>query len=240
MVISLSDFFSGLLVEFIGFALTSITVYLIFQRRETKKLELLKKTVYIRLKNKIFNRFITETIQNMRSDIVKPSAYTSLLASAPIASSIIKIEELQEKKLESFRKRDIKSSISLRDEQWKLIISDDFLIIVKMIVGQWSSKQWKKHFLLLGQSLKQIRELLDLYQSRLPADIVCKLIEYENKIEAVMDTVAIFPEYFSRIDELTIPITSEFLANRRSFLQITCENIFSIFKYIDELQEELK
>jgi len=235
----LNNFFDGLIVELVGFALTSIAVFLIFQWRDTKNLKTLKKTVYSRLKNKIINPFIANTIENLRLDIMRPSIFTSLLIKAPVASEVMNMEQLQKKLLESFKNKELKELLSVRNEQWKIIISEGFLVIMKMIVGHWSSKQWKKYSEYLEESLKQLRDLLDLYQSRLPPEIVCKLIEYENKVDGFTRTMKIFPEFFSRIDELEIPITSKFLANRRSFQRIVCENLYSIFKDIDELKEEL-
>jgi len=70
--------------------------------------------------------------------------------------------------------------------------------------------------------------------------MVSKLIEYENKADIFTSTMNIFPEFFGRIDELKIPITSEFLANRKSFQYITCESLRSIFECIDELQKGLE
>jgi len=237
---ALEGFLLDLLVELVGFALTSIAVYLIFQRRETKSQERLVKAVYVRLKNKVINPFIAHIVENLRSDVVRPSVYSSSLLDAPIASPMVRMEQLQEKLLESFKNKDISGSFSARNEQWKIVISEDFLIVMKLIVGYWSSKQWKKYYENLGRSLRQIRNLLDLYQSRLPSETVSKLIEYENKTDVFTSTMNIFPEFFGRIDELNIPITSEFLANRRSFQYTTCESLRSIFEYIDELQKELE
>lgn len=240
MASALEDFLSGLLVELMGFALTSTAVYLIFKRREVKSQEHLVKAVYVRLKNKTINPFIAHMVNNLRSDVVRPSFFSSLLLDAPLASPMVRMEELQKKLFESFKNNDISGSMSARKEQWKIVIFEDFLMIMKRIVGYWSSKQWKGYYENLGRSLMQIRNLLDLYQSRLPSEMVSKLIEYENKVDNFTYTMTIFPEFFGRIDELRIPITSEFLATRRGFQYSTCESLSSIFKYIDELQKELE
>ena len=233
------DFLVDLVADLIGFALVSVAVYLFFQRRERKNQQRLVETVVSRL-DRAFNSFIANMIYNLRSDVLEPLEASSFLLNVPPPPLIGNMEKLQIQVEETLRKRDTEAALQARKKQWEIVLSEEFLEWAQQVIGQWNKKQWTKYYLFLETLLKQIRDLMDLYQSRLPSDTVRKLMDFETETETFRFYMDTFPEFFGRVDELEIPLTRNLMASRKTYQIVASESLHSIYTYMTKLQDELK
>ena len=81
---------------------------------------------------------------------------------------------------------------------------------------------------------------MDIYQSRLPDVSVQKILKFEPEIEPFGDLIRTFPEFFSKVTDLKIELTSKLLRSRKIYQNIACDRLLSICQNVMELQIELK
>ena len=198
------DFLLGLLTNIISAIIISVTVYILITRAEKKKERNLTKSVLERI-NLSLNGVISNILYNLQNDAFEPISYVAALSNTPVPKCVTNMTELRSELSTLFkRKADMSEVLVIRRRELSIILTKEFLFNLKLVVGQWDNKQWLKYYNFFQNLSIQLKELLDTYQSRMSTDLVCKVMDVEKKVSDSLNMVTVLPEFFCKIDQLTI------------------------------------
>ncbi len=233
------DFFLGLLTNIISAIIISATVYFLITRAENKKGKNLTKNVLERI-NLSLNTVISNVLYNLQNDAFEPIGYLAALSNTPVPKCVIDMTELRFELTTLFkRKADMSEVIVVRKRQLSVLLTEEFLFNLKLVVGQWDNKQWLKYYNLFQNLSIQLKDLLDTYQSRMSTDLVCKVMDLEKKASDSLNMVTVLPEFFCKIEQLTIELNNKQVTERHQFHLIACEELQVIIKEIAIFQDTI-
>jgi hypothetical protein len=76
---------------------------------------------------------------------------------------------------------------------------------------------------------------MDIYQSRLPAETVYNVMNFQRNAESFPAYMQTFPEFFCRVQELEIELTAKALVQRREIQTVACELLASTLTSSEKL-----